>query len=110
MTAEPTLFDVPSGPASPGTDARANTGAAYGAWRATADGLKVWLFLLGRARAAFASGATRISVNKLVEEARVELKLDVNNTYRAWLADDLVRAEPGLGAVIERRARRKART
>ena len=109
MSAQPTFFDAPSGPASPGADARANTGAAYGAWRNTGDGLRVWQFLLTRAKQLWHQGAKRVSVNALVEAARQELKLDVNNTYRAWLADDLVRAEPGLDRVIERRVRRLAR-
>jgi len=109
VTARAPELELPFGPPSPGNDARANSGAAYGAWRETRDGLRVWLFLLGRAKAALFGGAKRISVNKLVEEARVELKLEVNNTYRAWIADDLVRAEPGFAHVIERRARRKVR-
>jgi hypothetical protein len=107
----PTLFDPPpSGPLSPGPEARANTGAAYGAWRATQDGLRVWRLLVARAQAALRAGAKRISVNALVEAARQELKLEVNNTWRSWLADDLVGVDPALDAVIERRARRKERT
>jgi hypothetical protein len=105
----PTLFDPPpppTGPQTPDNSARAGSRDAYMAWRYTADGLRVWLFVLERARAMLRSGAKRISTKALVETARGELKLKINNTYTAYLADDLLTVDPAFEKVIERRQRK----
>jgi hypothetical protein len=104
------LFTPPSGPATAEAGARANSHAAYAAWRETGDGLKVWLAVEQRALDLYGAGARRISTKALVELARASLKLEINNTYTAWLADDLIRKHPQLRDVIERRARRKETT
>jgi hypothetical protein len=52
------------------------------------------------------SGAKRISTKALVETARAELKLEINNTYTAYIADDLLIVEPAFEQVIERRQRK----
>jgi len=97
----------PTGPAADVPTAAANRAEAYLAWRATQDGTLVLRWLLDRARERLAAGRRRISVNALVEAARVALGVPINNTYRAWLADELVMRDPGLLGVIERRRRAK---
>lgn len=87
--------------------AQANTWRGYLAWRGTPDGEAFWREMQNRALRAFHGGAQRISVNGLHDEVRRDLKIGSNNTWRPWLADDLVRRYPDLLAVIERRKRRK---
>lgn len=99
----------PTGPLVLPPPPAANTPAAYRAWRATADGDEAWGWILGRAREALATGRDRLSAKALVEGCRARLKVEINNTWTAWIADDLVTAEPGLLAIVERRRRRKAR-
>lgn len=105
---QPTIFDPPApptGPQTPGNSARAGSRDAYVTWRHTA-GTRAWLFILDRASCLLRSGAKRISTKALVETARGELKLEINNTYTAYIADDLLRVEPAFEKVIERRRRK----
>jgi hypothetical protein len=89
--------------------AAANEPTVYRAWRGSYGGRLVWDYVLAQAQQLLRTGELRVSVNALVEQARAKFHVDVNNTYRAWLADDLVREEPRLVNVIERRQRKKAR-
>lgn len=97
-------LEIPSGP--PGRSARQNTPGAYIAWRNSGEGMRAWDAIRDAALREARDGATRISVNRLVEEVRRLLKVEVNNTFRAWIADDLVLLYPRLRDVIERRRRR----
>lgn len=115
------LFDQPpSGPACRMVAShRANTRAGYLAWRGTEDGLAVWelvqrkaLAILSAANRAYVTGTTwkppRISTKAIVEQVRAELRLEVNNSYTAMFADDLVVRYPELLECIERRKRKAA--
>lgn len=98
----------PTGPAATIPAAKSNTLQAYREWRLTVDGALVWNHVEALALYYWHEGETRISVNSLVEEVRRNTKRQVNNTYRAWIADDLVAAYPKeLSGVVERRRRRK---
>lgn len=86
----------------------------YERWRQTEPGVLVWVFIQRKARelaAAIPPGQRkkgRLSVDWLVQLARRELRLSVNNDYRALLGRDLVEAHPSLGDLIERRRRTAA--
>ena len=104
-----TMFDIPDPPTGPAKrPASANTFRGYLHWRGTPDGEAFWAELVHRTLRLHRSGAQRISVNRLHDDVRGDLKIEANNTYRPWLADDLCRRWPELMAVIERRKRRKA--
>lgn len=107
------VFDLPAPPTGPEADVPgpdANRHAAYLEWRQTRDGACAWVWIKGQASRLGAMDATRISVKGLVEQCRAELKVEINNTYTAWIADDLVRWDPRLLNLIERRRRRKGTT
>jgi hypothetical protein len=99
----------PTGPTKIAPDAEANHYTVYCEWRETEEGKKVWEFVVAEALLLARAGEKRISVNALCEQARHKLKALVNNTYRAWIADDLVVQYPELLPVIERRRRTKAK-
>ena len=101
-----TMFDVPDPPTGPEKIPEDATWEAYCGWRETAEGLRVWLDIEEQALAAFLAGARRIGVKALVESARSRLRVEINNTYTAWLADDLVGLHPELLPLIERRVRK----
>ncbi len=95
----------PTGPARIPPPRSANTRAAYFAWRTSVDGRTAWEAIQ---RLALQQSAlhSRLSVNALVEAVRATYRVEINNTYRAWLADDLVTRYPTLVEKIERRVRR----
>ena len=95
----------PSGPRIDPPSAESNSRLAYDRWRQTLDGIRVYSLIERRALALVEHGATRISVNALAESVRLKFHLEVNNTYRAYIADDLVEAHPKLVECIERRKR-----
>lgn len=108
---ETPLFSSPAPPTGPeGRVPTEHEGrrAAYLQWRKSLDGASAWAWITDRARGLLASGSTRISAKALVEDCRAALKVEINNTWTAWIADDLVAAHPALLEVVERRRRRKA--
>ena len=107
------FLDVPPPPPSgPQRDVERFCGTSYEGyvwWKtSTVEGRRAFGYIEQCALVAAEKGQARISVNRLVEEVRVHLQLEVNNTYRAWIADDLVMRHPHLTDLIERRRRRKA--
>jgi len=98
----------PTGPPADIPDHAANRYRHYVAWRVTREGMRTYSLIQARALTLLSEGERRVSVNALAEEVR-RRKRKVNNTYRAWIADDLVREHPELLAVIERRERRKVK-
>jgi hypothetical protein len=104
------VSDPPAPPTGPVADVptrEANRYASYLEWRETIRGADAWAWLRNRARSLLLTGEQRISTKGLVEDCRAALKVEINNTYTAWLADDLVRWDPRLLNLIERRRRRK---
>ena len=107
------VFDLPAPPTGPAVETPTrdqNRYAAYLEWRQTRDGACAWVWIKDRALGLLRAGTTRLSAKTLVEECRQELKVELNNTWTCWLADDLVRWDPRLLNLIERRRRRKATT
>jgi hypothetical protein len=107
------VFEPPAPPTGPLADVptrEQNKFAAYVEWRGSLRGATAWRWLQDRALGLLRSGVRRISVNALVEEGRRGLGVAINNTWRAWIADDLVRWDPRLLNLIERRRRRKRTT
>lgn len=80
----------------------------YDLWLATEDGERVYEAIRVRALALAATGATRISINLLMEQVRGALRLPCDNTYRALIGRDLVEECPVLRDLIELRQRRSA--
>lgn len=88
--------------------------AEYDAWRGTEDGLQAWDFIRHKAKALSAAvppgkrkkGA--LSIDWLVQLARKELRLSINNDFRALLSRDLITVHPELNDLIERRRRTAA--
>ena len=109
---QPTLWDAPPPPSGPAKDVRRFVGSTYERyvrWRTeTPEGRQAFSYIAGAALVAAERGDKRISVNRLVEEARARLHVEINNTARAWLADDLIARHPHLADVVERRKRRAA--
>ena len=79
--------------------------ARYRAWRATEDGEQVWLAIHARARNLVMLGDEWVGVKCLVEDARRQLRIKINNSFTAYLARDLTR-DPMLKDAIKLRARK----
>ena len=107
MIAQSDLF-APSGPqtAVPGK----STYRGYLQWRDTPEGGKAYGLVAHGALTEFRSGAERISIKRLCEQVRHLHHIEVNNTHASWIADSLIDDYPQLKGVIERRARKKAKT
>ncbi len=109
---QPTLWDTPSPPSGPAKDVRrfvGSTRARYERWRTeTPEGRQAFKWIAGAALVAAERGDKRISVNRLVEQARADLLVEIDNTARSWIADDLIARHPHLVDLIERRKRRAA--
>jgi hypothetical protein len=110
---QPTLWDAPPPPSGPQKDVTRFIGGtpaeAYAHWRhRTEDGRRVFAYVERIALDLAARGDERISVNRLVEEARAHLHLEVNNSHRAALSDELIARHEHLLALIERRKRKAA--
>lgn len=106
---QPTLFDVPSGPATPIPPPSANSREAYWHWRRGPEGRRAWA-QIESAALSIVSGRgerARISTKSLVEYARGSLHLHINNSYTAYIADELIERFPFLKGSIERRRRHK---
>jgi len=99
----------PTGPLAEVPTKAKNLYAAYLAWSKTSEGISAYLWIQARALEQLANGAKRISINALVERYRAAFHHKINNTWRAWLADDLVANDPRFLPLIERRRRRKAK-
>lgn len=88
--------------------------AEYDAWRGTHDGIEAWRFIRERAKqlsAAVPPGKRKkgaLSIDWLVQLARKDLHLSINNDFRAQLARDLIEVHPELSDLIERRRRTAA--
>jgi len=94
LTDQTDVFDLPAPPTGPAADVpahEANRYVAYVAWCQTRDGACAWVWIKDHALGLLKAGTTRISAKTLVEDCRQELKVEINNTYTAWIADDLVR-------------------
>jgi hypothetical protein len=100
---------TPSGPQTPVPTRALNSFNAYCAWKRSDDGGRAMGWMLTRAREQLAAGEQRIGMKALTERCREMLKVALNNAWTAWLADDLVAADPRLLPLIERRVRRKAK-
>lgn len=98
--------EPPTGPAAIVPTKGEGTPAAYGAWRESEDGRDAWRWILAQAREALKRGERRVSPRTLVAQCRDVLKVQINDHFSPWVADDLIRAEPALLDVIERRRRR----
>ncbi len=118
MTGQPDFFayrDLPGGlqaPSGPATTIPTKEEGArdrYLAWRLTDEGLEAWALIVYWALQVYEYGSRRISVNRLVERVRDEQQIKVNNSWRAQISDDLIRAYPQLEPLIERRKRTKLR-
>lgn len=96
----------PSGPQSPIPTPLAGSREAYWAWRRTEDGLVAWGGIQRTVLGLVASGASRISINAVVEQVRSNTGLRINNTWRAYIADELIERYPTLKPLIERRKRK----
>lgn len=108
------LFSPPPEPPSgPQRDPRRYTGLAgswrgYELWKATEEGRRAFAYIERAALDQAARGEARVSPRTLVAQVRERLKLEVNDHYSAWIADDLVARHPAaLLSVIERRKRRR---
>lgn len=101
-----TMFDVPDPPTGPAKTPGGGTWEAYLVWRQSEDGLRVWVYVEAQAMAALEMGATRFSTRTSCAEARDRLKVEINDHYTAWIADDLCRKHIALLDIIERRVRR----
>lgn len=99
----------PTGPEIdvPGTDANRYT--AYRGWLQTEDGRHVWGLFVAAITRAIARNETRWSPRDFASGLRADLKIKINNTYTAWLADDMIALFPEAEAIIERRKRKKAK-
>jgi hypothetical protein len=104
----------PEAPSGPPTDvgkflSHHSRGIRYAQWKGTEAGWRVWRYVECTALDLAARGEQRISVKYLVEQARRGLdkpKVEINNSYTALLADDLVARHPHLVDLLERRKRR----
>ncbi len=101
--------DPPTGPVVEPPPKSKNTLAAYRIWRESAEGLAVWRYVSEQALSMANGNAKRISTKTLVEAARLRMKLEINNSYTAYFADDLVVEYPQMLNLIERRRRSGAR-
>jgi hypothetical protein len=73
----------------------------YHRWKATDEGRRIVDEIARRAANEAAQGARRISVKRLTEIVRGELKVSINNTFPAYIARDLAESDPRLKALIE---------
>lgn len=104
----PSLPEPPTGPRKAPPRKAANTREAYWAWRKTEDGKKAWAGIRDMALGSLKAGESRISAKSLVELERGAEAIEINNTYTAYVADELVERYPALLPLIERRRRKKA--
>ena len=100
MTAQPDLFiPIP----------KAKSYASYLMWRQTEDGQRVYGVFAELALSEVNKGARRVSAKGLCEHVRHALKIQINNSFVSWIADDLIAEYPKLEAVIETRKRTKVK-
>jgi hypothetical protein len=110
---QPTLWDAPPPPSGPQKDVTRFVGGspaeAYAHWRhRTEDGRRVFAYVERIALDLAARGDERISVQRLIEEARAHLQLEVNHNLRSLLSDELIARHEHLIDLIERRRRKAA--
>jgi hypothetical protein len=98
------LFDAPPERQST-TD---KTAIRYATWRLTPDGKAVYDWIDRRARDRAESGERRIGTKSLVERARDELHLHIDNKFTSMIARELVLRHPHLRERIELRERTAA--
>ena len=82
---------------------------SYLVWKQSPDGHRACAWILDRVMARLRAGEQRISTRTILCECRDALKVEINNIYSPWIADDLIVRYPELLDVIERRKRRKAK-
>ena len=107
----PTLFDAPWPERLPaGTEQRVlpvsgTIAARYAEWRRTPDGAKAFAWMEEMARRVVRKGAHRLSAKALVELARAELRVVVNNTFTPEIARELEDTHAELRGLFELRRR-----
>ena len=99
----------PTGPEAPIPTKEDNQYRRYLEWRETDDGQKVWEMAKADLRIALKNDEKRWSPRDFACRLRSMKRVQINNTFTAWLADDLVVAIPESLDLIERRARKKAK-
>lgn len=72
----------------------------YAEWRATADGKDVFARVEQMALYAQRTGEQRIEINLLFAQVRRERKRAADNSFRAYLARELIAKHPQLVGVI----------
>lgn len=121
MGEQRSLFDGP--PAPPPGDADnpeywpkgSDQYSDYLAWRDTPDGRVTWCYMCVNSgqsmRDQVAAGVKRprVSISLLTERVRDIYHISIRNTFRAWLADDLIEFNPSLLGVLRRTARTKSK-
>jgi len=85
----------------------------YDAWRRTSEGLLAFLEIERRVLARANSGSReqpveRIAVNEITELVRRDLRVRINNSWRALISRELIARTPWLKDLIEIRRRRAA--
>lgn len=80
----------------------------YATWRLTPEGKQVYDWIDRRARDRAESGEVRIGTKSLVERARDELHLHIDNKFTSMIARELVLRHPHLRERIELRERTAA--
>lgn len=83
----------------------------YQAWRKTAEGMRIFLEIERRVLARANSGTPanpvrRIEVNNVVGDVRRDWKVQVNNSYRSYLARELRNRHAHLKDLIQIRQQR----
>jgi hypothetical protein len=95
----------PTGPDSTPFSHEDGAPEKYIAWRETYEGQSA-LSLMGQiALQDVAAGARRVSINYLSDRLRARSHIRHCNTWRPWMADDLIHRHPVLADFIQRKVR-----
>ena len=103
---EPDLFEPPTGPEAEEFTHEDGMPERYVAWRETEEGERCLRWMAHSAYQLINDGAKRVSVNYLSDLVRVELKIRHCNTWRPWMATDVVKRWPDLLPYIQRKKRK----
>lgn len=99
----------PTGPPIEVPNHKQNQFSRYRHWLKSEDGLAVWRAAVADLDAALSRGEARWSPRDFASRFRTASRVAINNTFTAWLADDLILLRPEAEHVIERRLRKKAK-
>lgn len=103
------MFEAPPPPTGPKAEEYSRDDGRpekFVAWIQTGEGVHFMLATIGAARRSMHTG-DRFSVLGYVHSYRETRSVRINNTFAPWIADELVKRDPGLLDTIERRARKK---